>query len=54
MCNCGNPEYGFNCVCDHIKNNPGTTEYSCEFCGLYSANKPNCNKCETEDNQLEL
>ena len=48
ICNCGNPEHGFDCVCNHIKNNPGSNEYSCEFCGLYSASKPRCNKCELD------
>jgi hypothetical protein len=23
-------------------------DYTCEFCGVYSANKPKCNKCEEE------
>lgn len=45
-CNCGNPNYGFNCVCDHVKENPGDEEYACEFCGIYKASKPKCNKCE--------
>ena len=47
-CMCGNPEYGFDCVCDHVKNNTGDIDYSCEFCGLYTASKPRCNKCEAD------
>lgn len=47
-CKCGNPEYGFDCVCDHVRNNPGDIEFSCEFCGIFSASKPRCNKCESE------
>lgn len=51
-CKCSNPEWGFNCVCDWVKKNPGDNNYSCEFCGLYSASKPQCNQCEQdiEDN----
>lgn len=45
-CICGNPHFGFNCVCDHVRNNPGNNDYLCEFCGLYSASKPRCSKCE--------
>lgn len=45
-CTCGNPEWGFDCVCKHVADNPGDTHFSCEFCGLYTASKPRCNKCE--------
>ena len=45
-CDCGNPEFGFNCVCEHVIKNPGDIEYTCDFCGLYNASKPVCNKCE--------
>ena len=24
-------------------------QYVCEFCGIYTAPKPHCNKCERED-----
>ena len=48
-CKCGNIEMGFDCVCDHVKNNPGNINYVCEFCGIYRASKPQCNKCEMED-----
>jgi hypothetical protein len=43
---CTNMKYGFNCSCDWEKIHPGTNEYSCEWCGLYTASKPRCNKCE--------
>ena len=49
-CKCGNPKYGFNCVCAWVEENPGDNEYSCEFCGLYNASKPKCNKCEQTGN----
>ena len=45
---CEQVKYGFDCVCDHIKKFPGTNEYSCEICGIYSASKPRCNKCEED------
>ena len=44
-CSCGNPDMGFDCVCDFVKKNPGTISFSCEFCGLYTASKPQCNNC---------
>jgi hypothetical protein len=47
-CSCGNPRLGFDCVCEWVKQNPGENDYTCEFCGLYSASKPKCNKCEKE------
>lgn len=50
VCDCGNPEYGFDCVCDHVRNNPGNIDYSCEFHGLYLASKPICNRCEADKN----
>lgn len=43
---CEQTMYGFNCVCDHMEKNPGHNEYCCEFCGIYNASKPCCNKCE--------
>ena len=45
-CTCGNPTYGFDCVCDHIKTHHGNTTYCCEFCGVYEASEPRCSKCE--------
>lgn len=46
FCTCGNLELGFDCVCDWIKQHPGTTIYICEFCGCYGASDPRCNKCQ--------
>ncbi len=46
VCTCGNPQMGFGCVCDWVRRHPGNIEYSCEFCGVYSAAKPRCNKCK--------
>lgn len=43
---CEQTKYGFDCVCDHIKANPGNKEYVCDFCGIYTADKPRCTKCE--------
>lgn len=45
---CTNLKFGFNCVCEHEKQFLGDIEYSCEYCGLYTASKPHCNKCESE------
>lgn len=42
---CEQTKYGFNCVCDHVEKNSGDIEFACEFCGLYTASKPSCNKC---------
>lgn len=47
-CTCGNPRYGFNCVCEHVKAYPGNIKFSCEWCGLYTASRPKCNKCESD------
>ena len=46
QCFCGNVQMGFDCVCKHVKTNPGDTEFNCEYCGIYSASIPKCNKCE--------
>ena len=46
VCMCNNSEFGFDCVCSHIRDNPGVIEYTCEFCGIYKAGKPRCNKCK--------
>ena len=46
---CGNSQVGFPCSCDHEERNPGTTDYTCEYCGFYTASKPRCNKCEAEE-----
>ena len=46
-CACENPKYEFNCVCTHVKDNPGDIEFTCEFCGIYNASKPICSRCES-------
>jgi len=45
-CTCGNLEMGFDCVCDWVRDNPGRMEYNCEFCGIYKAGAPRCDRCE--------
>jgi len=49
VCTCGNPSMGFECVCEWVTNHPGNNTYSCEYCGLYEASDPRCNKCEEEE-----
>lgn len=43
---CDNMLFGFNCMCNWSRCNPGDKEFICEFCGIYKASKPCCNKCE--------
>ena len=45
-CTCGNPQWGFDCVCAWVLSHPGNTDYSCEYCGLYKAGAPRCNRCQ--------
>lgn len=45
-CSCESTKWGFDCMCEWEKRHPGTREFSCEFCGLYTASEPHCNKCE--------
>ena len=45
-CTCGNPAFFLDCVCDWVKTHPGTNEYNCDHCGIYTASDPQCNKCE--------
>lgn len=40
--------FGFDDMTEWEKKHPGTIEFSCEFCGLYTASKPRCNKCEKD------
>jgi len=47
-CTCGNPQFGFDCMCEFVRENPGTINFTCEFCGIYTASKARCNKCEHE------
>ena len=30
------------------KQNPGNRNFSCQFCGIYTAGKARCNKCKEE------
>lgn len=53
-CECGNPQYGFNCVCEWVKMHPGTIQFACEFCGIYDAAKAKCNKCEGDNGRTFL
>lgn len=46
-CKCGNPEMGFECICEWIETHPGTINFVCEYCGIYTASKPRCSQCET-------
>jgi len=44
-----NVKMGFNDMTRWENNNPGNITYCCEFCGIYEANKPRCNKCEKQE-----
>lgn len=46
---CGNPQMGFPCSCTWSENNPGEILFSCEFCGIYKAGKPQCGECEDDE-----
>jgi hypothetical protein len=50
-CVCSNVVFGFDCTCSWSLENPGDILYTCEFCGMYTASKPRCNKCEA-DNEI--
>lgn len=52
-CTCGNPEMGFDCVCGWVEKHPGDKDYCCEFCGIYTAGAPRCNKCEEYKNETK-
>lgn len=52
-CNCGNPQFGFDCVCEWVEKYPGDREFTCEFCGLYTAGEARCNKCEENEPDME-
>lgn len=45
-CHCGNPEMGFDCVCDFVARYPGDKKFCCEYCGIYEAAVPRCNRCK--------
>ena len=48
MCACGNPQFGFNCMCEWMRDNPGDIEFCCTYCGLYTASKARCSECEAD------
>lgn len=43
-----NVKFGFDDTTQFEKKFPGTIEFSCEYCGIYTASKPRCNKCEKD------
>jgi hypothetical protein len=43
---CGNKEFGFDDVTNYVKKNPGKKDFCCDYCGIYTASRPRCNKCE--------
>lgn len=43
---CTNVKFGFDCMIPWAQKHPGNKSYGCEFCGIYWAGKPRCNKCE--------
>lgn len=47
VCTCGNSKM-FDCTCEFAAKNPGNREFVCEFCGIYTASKPRCNKCKID------
>lgn len=47
QCSCGSWRC-FDCTCEWSENNPGKKEFTCEFCGIYTASRPMCNKCQGE------
>lgn len=44
-----NIKFGFEDMTKWENDNPGKIEFCCEFCGLYVASKPRCNKCEKSE-----
>ena len=48
-CTCGNPEMYFDCTCEWTKEHPGDINFSCEYCGIYTAGEARCNKCVRDD-----
>lgn len=47
-CECGNTALGFNCMCQWMKDHPGTNDYNCQWCGLYTASKARCSECSQD------
>jgi hypothetical protein len=52
-CNCESGKWHFDCTCEWTRKHPGKRHFSCEFCGMYDASKPRCNKCEDVTADLE-
>lgn len=50
---CKQVEFGFDCVCAWVREHPGSLEFSCEFCGLYTAGAPRCNRCECTNEDID-
>jgi hypothetical protein len=51
LCDCGNPEMGFNCCCSFVARYPGDLSFRCDFCGIVSGvSRPQCNRCEAFEN----
>ena len=48
-CLCGNPEKGFDCVCDHIRKFEGDGIFVCPQHGVYSAGESICERCEVAE-----
>jgi uncharacterized protein YerC len=44
-----NVNFGFDDVSDYVKKKPGKKNFCCDFCGIYTASRPRCNKCEEWD-----
>jgi hypothetical protein len=47
-----NVKFGFDCMIPWEQTHPGDNAYMCEFCGIYSAGAPRCNKCEEYEEDL--
>jgi len=45
----GKQPYGYPDLTDWMNKHPGTTEWSCEFCGIYTASISRCNRCESDE-----
>ena len=41
-------ELGFPDMTKWEQDHPGDIEWACPFCGIYTADKPRCNKCERD------
>ena len=43
--------FGFPDMTQWVKDHPGNIEFCCEFCGIYTAGEPRCNKCQGEKSE---